>query len=338
MALFGRSCELSGIDHSGFGLESAPNAGFNNAYGIRGATKVNSTITTHWIGISSGLDGGPYAGTFWHRFFFGWPSGGNLDNGKILLEYSNNAGTPVFRLQATNGNAIQAQYWNGTAWTNAGATPGLSANSTWKCDLKIICGGSGSFEFYATNNMAVEPVLLLSGSAVMTLVTNLDAIKAYPTSGSTGNIASHSEWIWGDEPTTGHRIAWAAPTGDGTYVAGSGSYVDVDEAVTNDADLSTLAASGDAETYTHGAMTLPAGTVKAVFAEARVRNVATGAQNVKSRLRVGVVDYDATVNFAGIGTSFKPYAYRWATNPAGGAWTPATAGQISNEFGLLAQT
>lgn len=173
----------------------------------------------------------------------------------------------------------------------------------------------------------------------MTSVTNIDEIRTYSTNGVSGiSCVNHSEWIWGDEPTIGHRLAWASPTGNGTDTAGSGAFGDVDEAVTTDTDLSTLAASGDAETYTHSAMTLPPGTVKAVVVESRVRNVAGGAQNVKARLRVGGTAYDQASNYGGISTSFSGYRARWGTNPAGGSWTQTTASQTSNEFGLLAQT
>lgn len=336
MSLYARSLELTGITHSGFGLEV--NNGYDNSYGIRGGCKVNSGTATNWIGIATGLDGGPYSGTFWHRGFCAGINGSPAASGRTFLEYSA-SGTPVFRLQFTANDTLQPQYWDGSAWTNIGTTVSIPSTGSpkWKYDLKIVCGAS--FEFYITNNMSVEPTLQSSGSASMTLVTGIDGIKAYSTNGSAGGCMPHSEWIWGDEATTGIRYAWAPPTGDGTYTAGSGAFGDVDEAITDDADLSTLTNNGDAETYTHSAMSIPAtALIKAVQVEARVRNAATGAQNVKMRIRVGGTDYDAGANFAGIGTSFGPYVYQWATNPAGGSWTVTTAGQTSNEFGTLAQT
>lgn len=333
MSLYAASCELGSITHSGNAVEETTAGRFQNSYGIRAAAFVNSLTSTEWLGTEAGL--GSFT-TFWHRGFFYC---GSMASARTLFEYSNASTTPVFRLQTTSTDVIQAQYWNGSAWVNIGSTWAHTFNTLYKFDCKIICGASGSFEWYVTSNMSVDPTLALSGSASMVSVTDIDRIKTYAThASSTAGNPRNSEWIWGDESTIGHRYAFAAPTGNGTYTAGSGAFTDVDEAVTSDADLSTLAANGDAETYTHSAMTLPAGAVKAVQIETRLRNVAGGAQNVKARIRVGGVDYDQASNYAGIGTSFSNYRARWATNPAGGSWTSTTAGQVGNEFGLLAQT
>lgn len=337
MPLFGRSLELCGITHNGFAVETTTATGRDGTYGIRSSTRLNSLIATHWFGVEN-LDGGPYAGTFYHRGFFSGANGTPILSGRTLFEYSNNAGTPVFRIQATANDVVQPQYWNGSAWVNTGVTI-LTPNagpSLWKYDLKIVCGTS--FDFAMTNNPAVEPTSISSG-AVGALVTNINTIKSYSTTNVAGSLnAAHSEWLWGGEPTVSHRYAWKPPSGDGTDTAGTGTFAEVNETPTNDGNLSTLAANGDAETYIHAAMGLPTfGTVKAVQIEARVRNTATGAQNAKARLRIGGVAYNASVNYAGMSTAFSPYVYRWAANPAGPNWTLTTAGQVSNEFGLLAQ-
>jgi hypothetical protein len=334
MALYAASMELCGIDHNGFATEDTTVGRFQNSYGIRQGSYVNSFTSTDWLGVPSGL--GSFT-TFWHRAFI---FHGTLLSGRTLFQYINSSATPVFRLQLTSNNVLQAQYWNGSAWTNIGSTYATTASTLCKLDLKIVCGASGSFELYYTTNMAVEGSLVLSGSASMTAVNNIDGIKTYSNNSSlAASLARHSEWIWGDETTVGHRYAWAPPTGDGTDTAGSGSYTDVDEAVTSDADTSTLSANGDAETYTHGTLTAPAGAVKAVQVEARVRNQATGAQNVKARLRVGGTAYNQASNYASIGTSYTGYRARWDTNPATAAtWVNATAIGTGIEFGLLAQT
>lgn len=336
MSLFAASMELCGIEHSGNATEETTAGRYQNSYGIRAASYINSTTSTEWLGVSSL---GSFT-SFWHRgFFYPVSDTFGLASSRTLFEYANSSGTPVFRFQLTSTAVIQAQYWNGSSWVNIGSTYTL-AIALYKFDFKLVCGASGSFEFSITNNMAIDPPVVLSGSASMGSVTNIDRISSYSTTSSTPSSSAvrHSEWIWGDESTVGHRYAFAAPTGNGTDTAGSGAFGDVDEAVTNDVDLSTLAANGDAETYTHGTMTLPAGTVKAVVVESRVRNVAGGAQNVKARLRIGGTAYDQASNYSGISGSFTGYRARWATNPAGGSWTQTTAGQTSNEFGLLAQT
>lgn len=342
MALFARSMELSGINHSGFAQEKTTTAAKDSTYGIRAASRVNSATSTDWLGIDSDLDGGPYATEFWHRGFMYLGIGTTYNPANdIVFEYGDNAATPVFRCIITgstgSGWTLQWQYWNGSTWVNTGTTFVILFSALYKYDLQVVCGTS--FEFAITNNMAIEPAVVQSG-AVGALVTNIDSIihKSCTGIGTQTTEFDHSEWIWGDEPTVGHRYALSPPTGNGTHTDGTGSFADVDEAVTSDLDFINLAANGDSKTFTHAAMSIPPGTVKAVQVESRVRNVATGAQNVKARIRVGGVDYDQGASFAGIGTSFKPYVPQWTSNPAGGAWTPTTAGQTSNEFGLLGQT
>lgn len=323
MALYA-AAELDGLIHSGSAVEITTAGRFSTTYGIRAAVQVGGLITDY---ISAGTGLGSFA-TFWDRFRV-WTTGSST-SGRTLKEYRNSSGTAVFRLQFTATDVLQAQYWNGSAWVNIGATYTVPQSLLYVADLKIVCGGSGSFEFY------VGEVLQLSGSASMTSVTNIDEWRGYSTNSNAVNAAVFSEMIWGDEPTVGHRFCLGPPTGNGTHTAGSGAFGDVDEAVTNDGDSSTLAAAADAETYTHGAMTLPSGTVKAVMVNMRVKNAATGAQNVKARLRIGSTDYDQGSSYAGIGVGYTGYRARWATNPAGGDWTPTTAGQTSNEFGALA--
>lgn len=315
------------ISSAGNAVEGTTASTFSSTYGIRTATRPG-TGSTDYITAGTGL--GSFT-TFWDRFTFYAASA--ITSGRTLRQYHNSSGTAVFRIQATSADTLQAQYWNGSAWTNIGTTFSTAITSTLRVfDIKIICGGSGSFEWYVGGS------LYTSGSASMTSVTNIDEWRGYSTNAGTGE-AYFSENIWGDESTIGHRYCIAPPTGDGTYTAGSGAFGDVDEAITNDADFSTLSANGDAETYTHGAMTLPSGTVKAVQVSARVKNAATGAQNVKARLRLSSTNYDQASNYAGIGAGFTAYRARWGVDPSTSAtWTQAAAKATGNEFGLLAQT
>lgn len=332
MSLYAASCE--NLETSGTGTQDTNSSYYSNTYGIRAAAWVASSTSTEWIGTAAGL--GSFT-TFWHRFFI--KTIDTLVSGRVLMEYSNSSGTPVFRLVFTADYVLQPQYWNGSSWTNIGSTWTISLSTLYKCDLKIVCGSSGSFQFYQTSTVSSEPSSpTLSGSASMSSVTNIDRIKSYSTAGNALYSMRTSEWIWGDETTIGARYAWSPATGNGTDTAGSGSYTDIDEAVTNDSDVSTLAANNDAETYTHGTMTLPTGDIKAVQIEARLRNGGSGAQNVKGRLRIGGTAYNQASNYSGIGVAYTTYTARWTTNPAGGSWTSTTAGQTSNEFGMLAQT
>ena len=332
MTLYARSMESCSVDSNAVTTEVVTAGRYDNTYGIRLGLFITTAGLTNYITTRQGI-GGPYTTTFWHRAIV---FNATFVNAATLYEYRTNAGVAIFRIFATATNTLQPQYWSGAAWVNTGASFVMAINSLYKMDLKII--GATSFEWYFGLNSASDPPLVSSGTTGA-LATSIDEIRAYATTtGGGGNTPIHSEWIWGDESTQGHRYVWRPPSGDGTDTAGTGTYLDVDEAVTNDSDFSALATSGNAETYVHTAMTVPSGIVKAVQVESRVRNVVGGAQNVKARLRVGGVAYDQASNFPGITTAFGPYVARWATNPAGGAWTPTTASQTTNEFGLLAQT
>ena len=323
------AAEMSAVDSvSGTPTETTGTGRFEGSFGIRSAFAIG-IVATDRIALENL---GAFT-TFWHRFFY-YSGTSTGRSGRTLAEYCNNAGTPVFRLQFTSTTDLQAQYWNGSAWTNIGSAVSIAVDGLVRpFDLKIVCGGSGSFELYRDGT-----TLVASGSASMTAVTDIDEIRHYSTNSNNPLSTTVAEIIWGDGPTIGHRYAIAAPTGNGTDTAGSGAFGDVDEAVTDDGDFTTLTSNGDAETFTHGTMTLPSGTVKAVQVEMRVKSNAGGAQNVKARLRIGGTAYDQASNYSGIGVAYSGYRAHWATNPAGGAWTQATASQTSNEFGALAQT
>lgn len=329
MSLWGIT-ELSDFD-TGVGLQiTDTTAGrFSSSFGVRGAVRTGDG------GSSSYLPVGPGLGSFtaFGLRFMQFQANGVTARTPLILR--NSVGTPVIRLENTSTlNVWNVQYWNGASWTTAftaGATNGL-LNTV---DLYVTGLGtaSGRIRLYIGNSQVGD-----SGTINLTSATNVDEIRFASNASNALDEWRISEVIWGDEPTIGCRFCFAPPTGNGTYTAGSGAFGDVDENGLDDADLSTLASSGDAETYTHGAMTLPTGTIKAVMINSRVRNSGAAPANVKARIRIGGTDYDAASNYSGIGLGFTPYRYRLGTNPAGGSWTATTAGQTSNEFGMVAAT
>ncbi|CDO36063.1 hypothetical protein [Novosphingobium sp. KN65.2] len=321
--------ELHELYNTGTAVETTTSNRFDGTYGIRNAWYAGSTVSDYVSAVTPGSSGLGSFTTFWMAFYV--YRGNTWQSGSVGLELYNSSGTPVFRIYHTSNDVAQAQYWNGSSWVNIGSSYTVSGNPLLRFDFKIVCGASGSFEWYINSS------IYTSGSASMTSVTNIDEWRVR-WAGGTGRWHV-SECIWGDEATIGHRYCIAAPTGDGFYTAGSGSYTDVDESTTNDGDATTLTNNGDAETYTHSAMTLPSGTVKLVQVSARVRSAATGAQNVKARLRKSSTNYDQASNYAGIGAGYTAYRARWTTDPAtGSAWTQANAQDTAQNFGLVAQT
>lgn len=324
------AAELDAINAVGTGIAEVTTSGrYDSSYGIRCYISMG-TLATNYLTAGTGL--GSFT-TFNLRFGLWTGTAGNITSGIDMVRLFNSSGTEVFRIRTTGTNTWQMQYWNGSSFTNIGATFSTAPTFLYLYDLKIVCGGSGSVELYSNGTGPA----IATGSASMTSVTNIDEFRL--CNPNTVSPFGFSEIIWGDESTIGQRYCPSPPTGNGFYTAGSGAFGDVDEAVTNDSDLSTLAANGDAETYTHSAMTLPSGTVKAVQVTARVKNGGSGPQNVKARLRKSSTDYDQGANYAGIGAAYTAYRARWATDPAtGAAWTQANAAATAQEFGLVAQT
>jgi hypothetical protein len=252
-------------------------------------------------------------------------------SGNTLITWYNSSATAVFRLQFTGSGVLQAQYWNGSAWTNIGSTTTLSVSVRYIIDLKIICGSSGSFELY------LNQTLTLSGSASMGSVTNIARHRLQtPTSGGTGG--GFSQIICADVSTVGWKLYLKPPTGNGANTAFTGTFADVDETSLNDADYIESVAANDVETYTGAAMTFASGAVKAVVVSARALNIATGPQNMQLALRRSSTNY-FTADVAGIGTGFAPFLGIWETDPStGAAWTSANAALAANEFGVKSTT
>lgn len=242
----------------------------------------------------------------------------------------NSSGTDVFRVTTTGSvNVYQAQYWNGSAWVNIGSTYSLALSTRYVFDIKIVCGGSGSFEFY------VGGALYTSGSASMTSVDNIAQIRF--RSCRTNTTSYYSQIIVANESTIGHKYMTKPPTGNGANTAWSSDYTAVDEATLNEADFITGSADGDIETFTRAALSLGSFAVKAVVVTALAKNNGAAPNNIQAALRIGGTNYFSS-NLT-LTSGFTPVAAIWATDPSTSAtWGTTNAGAATTEFGVKAVT
>lgn len=259
------------------------------------------------------------------------------NSGSTMLTLYNSSATAVFRLQFTSAGVLQPQYWNGSAWTNLGSTFSISLAVKYTFDLKLVCGGSGSAEFYSGGILQVG----VGGSASMTSVTNVQKVRwnNNTTNGSNANQSQISQCIVADVSTVGWKFHLKPPTGDSsTNTAFTGTFADVDETVLSTADFIQSSAANDVETFTGAALTLGSGTVKAVVVSGLAKNSATGPQNLQFALRRGSTNYFSS-SVSGISNGYLPFQNIWETDPStSSTWTTANAGSASTEFGVKSIT
>lgn len=263
-----------------------------------------------------------------------WESWQNvaITSGFTYISWFNTAGTQVFRLQATASNVLQPQYWNGASFTNIGTTFTATPGTRTTFDMKIICGASGSFEFFAGS------VLVSSGSASMTSVTDIARFRAHSINGSATVNHMVSQVVAADVSTVGWKYFLKPPTGNGANTAWTGDFTAVDELVLSDADFVESTVANDVETFTGAALTIGSGVVKAVTVSGRSLRTATGPQNLQFAIRRGGTNY-FTSNVAGLGLGFSPFVSIWATDPSTGVtWTNANAAAAATEFGVKSIT
>lgn len=306
-------------------IESANGAAFNATFARCAIQCSNANVADYAETLSFGS-----LATAWVHWDNYMPWGPDV-NAQIIGLF-NSTGTEVFRIIAASGTTIQAQYWNGAAWTNIGAAVAYST-ALVSMDLKVVCGAGGSFELYMSNS------LIASGAASMGSVNNIDKARLYCQSGTNTHNNFVSQVIAADGPTVGYKLYLKPPTGNSaTNTAFLNDFTTVDELALDDSDFIQSSAAGDVETYTHAAIAIASGTVKAVVVSARCKNDGSAPANAQGALRIGGVNYFSG-NLPGIGVGFGGAEAIFSVDPSTGvAWTTAAAGSAANEFGLKSAT
>lgn len=327
MTILGSASELDLFTIGSGSIVEVTTAGKFDANFCRAAIQMGNVSTNYFERVLAASQT-----TFWLSFDWIQLSTAALSTDSVVLV--NSSGTPVFKLTFTSAMVLQAQYWNGSSWTNIGSTLSLTSSVLTRLVLKLVCGGSGSFELYKDGSLA------LSGSASMTSVTNVLSFRCYCTNnnGTAGNRTHFSQLIWGTTSLVGINAELEAPTAGGTdNSAGTGSYVDIDEAVLSDADLMALPNNTDQRSFTSPARTQTTGAVQAVVVNARVKKDASGPSQFRFYLLIGGTRYYGATQAAT--TGFAGYQEVWTQNPATSApWTLSAANDAAMEWGIEALT
>jgi hypothetical protein len=244
-----------------------------------------------------------------------------------LFQCVNSSGTPVFRCFRTSvGSTFQMQFWDGAAWQNAGSTFTITTGTRQRFDLKLICGASGSFEFY------INEVLTANGSITDADTNNVKELRLCFGS-STQGAAAWSQIIVASVSTIGWKLHTKPPTGNGGVTTWTGAFGDVDEVVNSDGDFIESVNNDEVETYTHAALTLT-GTVKAVIAGARSKTGGAGPTNMQMVLRKSGTNYPSG-NVGNLNGTYQGNIAIWQLDPSTGvAWVPADAASTALESGV----
>lgn len=271
----------------------------------------------------------PVFSSSYTTFWIHWTLYINASNGTgTLLTLYNSSGTAVFRARASSAGNLIFEYWNGSSWTAIGSNWTFSGTTSYTCDLKVVCGGSGSFEFYAGGT------LITSGSASMTSVDNIQKFM-FGTVAATNQGTRLSEIMCATTSTVGCRLESETATSNGTDTDGTGSYTDIDEGTLNDSDFKNLPSSGNKANFKSPARTQGgSGTAKAVTVTARMST--DSSQSIKFYLLIGGTRYYSSS--IALTASLTAYLYSWETNPStGSAWVLSDAQAASLEWGVEVQ-
>lgn len=232
----------------------------------------------------------------------------------------------VFRFNVTGHSTstglttIQAQYYNGSAWVDTGAsfTVGRAAIMRW--DAHVVCGGASQ----STCDLYLNGVLHSSYSWTNAYATGIQHVRIGKQSYSLTVTSYVSQVIFATEDTRSMRLATIAPTGAGTYSEGTGTYSDIAETVLNDSNGWTSATADQKFSWNFADLSQTM-AIKAVVLSSRVSRSDTGPQAMRGFMRSG----------AGVETFFSPYTLStaleckqtiMATNPeTGSAWGVASA-------------
>jgi hypothetical protein len=272
--------------------------------------------TTDYIETPAFMDAASTT-TFWIHFDF-YNSSSSFNTGLPWLSFYNSTGTEVARISA-NSNTMQFSYWNGSAFVNQGATPAGPTNSgRTRIDVKIVCGAAGGFELYLAGTLVSSS----AGAGLNAAVNNIAKVRLR---GFGGSGVYYSQILGANFDTRDSRLVPKLMTGNSvTNTGATGGFTEIDETVLDETDFISFANSGDVETYTHGAITVPGSMViDSMVINGRGRINGAGPTDGKFVVRSSGTNYLSSA--LGLNSGFEPRSRNWTTDPATGSrWTATT--------------
>jgi hypothetical protein len=228
--------------------------------------------------------------------------GVSSSNGPTLM----NGSTGVFRIVGTS-TSCQAQYWNGSAWTNTGSTFTMTSSTLLTVMIKVVLGSS--FEVYVSGTLAA------SGSGWSGGQTTATSLRLY-TQGASGQ---YSQVMIADyDIRNSHYVTPALNGNSATNTGGTGSYTDVGETQLDESTAEVVSTIGNKLGQTKASITVPTGNY-----------IATVCLNARGRVGGGTVTdgklgaRSGSTNSSGSGLGFnggyEPRGRFVDTDPATGS-------------------
>lgn len=271
----------------------------------------------------------PAQAEIWHRFNHMT----NISVGMVVWAAYTAAGVKVAQIYAVDANNWQYQAKVGGGLADVGA-PFSSVPSQGQAKTR--------FDIHH-NGIAGGKIEVYYGTpAAQTKV--VDATGDYSAAGGIVRIYHGTNSVGGGYDTmVAHEIVQSTstlsstseikpPTSNGTDVDGTGTWADVDEMVFSDADLITLPAIGNHQSFKSAARTQSQVVVSGVTLSCRAWYEAGGPTSIKPYLTIGGVRYYGPA----IALDVIPlgYQYTFDGNPATGvAFTAAEANAATLEWG-----
>lgn len=226
-----------------------------NCVRMSGSTGIDFIETMPFIG-------GAAPTTIYFHFDFWAPWGDYVNN--VLWQWMNSAGVAVLRVIVNYVGGSQFQYWNGSAWTSLAAGFSYTQGVRYACDVKIICGVSGSYE------IKFGGAVIASGSGMHAAVTNITSMRLYNpyTAGTT--YAYYSQIAAADFSLQDYRGQFAVLNALGSYyTGGTGLITDITDS--SDATQWAFTAAGGRGATTTALTAIGTYIVYGAFINGRVR-------------------------------------------------------------------
>jgi hypothetical protein len=269
---------------------------FDSAYVANAMELANGTLTSDYIETAAFSA----TGTVW----IAWDIYSGTFTASVIALTVVNGTTNVFRLDRATSTTWQAQYWDGSAWTNTGSAFLIPATSTvTRVAIKLVL--NTSFEAY------VGGTLQASGSGWSGSSTTVTACRF----GGGNTTHAISQVMVADYDLRDSKLMAALLNGDSaTNTSGTGAYTTINETVLNDSNGVNITASGGKRGQTKAAITVPSGyKISAMVIGSRGR-VSGTITNGKLGIRSSGTNYSSSnLNYA---AGYEPRIYISDTDPA----------------------
>jgi hypothetical protein len=223
-----------------------------------------------------------------------------------------NGSTGVFRLRNSGAtNRIQAEYWNGSAWTATGVVFEWTNNVRHRIYVSITLGSG--FTAYLDGGVVTTGSGWSGGG---TTVTN---IRMYPLAGNPATATWYSQIMLADYNVQDSKLFTLAINGNSATNTGasSGVYTDINETPLNESTIISIGTAGNKAGFTKASLTVPSGHV-----------IGAMVINARGRITGGTADgligvRSASTNYSGSGlgytSSYGPKGRIISDDPATGS-------------------